>query len=77
MYASFQCVSPVMQYASVPGDPSLFMARLDPLICVFVFQRADAKYPKLAFSQEELREKFSRQLSMEQASTITFHSGSP
>lgn len=39
-----------------------------------VFQRADAKYPKMAFSLEELRERFSRQLSIEQASTITIHS---
>uniref|UniRef100_A0A674DYG5 DNA-directed RNA polymerase n=1 Tax=Salmo trutta TaxID=8032 RepID=A0A674DYG5_SALTR len=34
----------------------------------------DAKYPKMAFSLEELRERFSRQLSIEQASTITIHS---
>ncbi|CAB1324425.1 unnamed protein product, partial [Coregonus sp. 'balchen'] len=36
--------------------------------------RVDAKYPKMAFSLDELRERFSRQLSMEQASTITIHS---
>uniref|UniRef100_A0A8C8EGB1 DNA-directed RNA polymerase n=1 Tax=Oncorhynchus tshawytscha TaxID=74940 RepID=A0A8C8EGB1_ONCTS len=45
-----------------------------PLVKDFYTERADAKYPKLAFSLEELRERFSRQLSMEQASTITIHS---
>uniref|UniRef100_A0A8C7DRT3 DNA-directed RNA polymerase n=1 Tax=Oncorhynchus kisutch TaxID=8019 RepID=A0A8C7DRT3_ONCKI len=45
-----------------------------PLVKDFYTERADAKYPKLAFSLEELRERFSRQLSMEQTSTITIHS---
>ncbi|CAB1331493.1 unnamed protein product [Coregonus sp. 'balchen'] len=45
-----------------------------PLVKDFYTERADAKYPKLAFNLEELRERFSRQLSMEQASTITIHS---
>ncbi|XP_038858275.1 DNA-directed RNA polymerase, mitochondrial-like [Salvelinus namaycush] len=45
-----------------------------PLVKDFYTERADAKYPKMAFSLEELRERFSRQLSMEQASTITIHS---
>uniref|UniRef100_A0A8C7QDR0 DNA-directed RNA polymerase n=1 Tax=Oncorhynchus mykiss TaxID=8022 RepID=A0A8C7QDR0_ONCMY len=45
-----------------------------PLVKDFYTERADAKYPKMAFSLEELQERFSRQLSIEQASTITIHS---
>uniref|UniRef100_A0A8C7CMT9 DNA-directed RNA polymerase n=1 Tax=Oncorhynchus kisutch TaxID=8019 RepID=A0A8C7CMT9_ONCKI len=45
-----------------------------PLVKDFYIERADAKYPKMAFSLEELQERFSRQLSIEQASTITIHS---
>uniref|UniRef100_A0A8C7QF82 DNA-directed RNA polymerase n=1 Tax=Oncorhynchus mykiss TaxID=8022 RepID=A0A8C7QF82_ONCMY len=55
-------------YAPPPPPPTLI------LCSVCVFQRADAKYPKMAFSLEELQERFSRQLSIEQASTITIHS---
>ncbi|CDQ85810.1 unnamed protein product [Oncorhynchus mykiss] len=45
-----------------------------PLVKDFYTERADAKYPKMAFSLEELQERFSRQLSIEQTSTITIHS---
>nr|XP_046157087.1 DNA-directed RNA polymerase, mitochondrial-like isoform X2 [Oncorhynchus gorbuscha] len=45
-----------------------------PLVKDFYTERADAKYPKMAFSLEELQGRFSRQLSIEQASTITIHS---
>ncbi|KAM7388437.1 hypothetical protein PAMP_024611 [Pampus punctatissimus] len=36
--------------------------------------RADHRYPKLDFNQEELQERFKRQLSMEQACTVTIDS---
>ncbi|KAM7410187.1 hypothetical protein PAMA_001571 [Pampus argenteus] len=36
--------------------------------------RADHQYPKLDFTQEELQERFKRQLSMEQACTVTIDS---
>uniref|UniRef100_A0A667X041 DNA-directed RNA polymerase n=1 Tax=Myripristis murdjan TaxID=586833 RepID=A0A667X041_9TELE len=45
-----------------------------PLVQDFYSQRADHQYPKLDFSQEELQERFKRQLSMEQACTVTIDS---
>uniref|UniRef100_A0A3Q1JU48 DNA-directed RNA polymerase n=1 Tax=Anabas testudineus TaxID=64144 RepID=A0A3Q1JU48_ANATE len=45
-----------------------------PLVQDFYTQRADHHYPKLDFTQEELQERFQRQLSMEQACTITIDS---
>ncbi|KAM4629230.1 DNA-directed RNA polymerase, mitochondrial [Polymixia lowei] len=45
-----------------------------PLVQDFYIQRAEHQYPKLDFCQEELRERFSRQLGMEQACTITIDS---
>ena len=39
-----------------------------------MFQRNDHRYPKLPFTQEELRERYRQQLSMEEASTITIDS---
>uniref|UniRef100_A0A3Q3N908 DNA-directed RNA polymerase n=1 Tax=Mastacembelus armatus TaxID=205130 RepID=A0A3Q3N908_9TELE len=44
------------------------------LIQDFYTQRADHHYPKLDFTQEELQERFKRQLSMEQACTVTIDS---
>ncbi|XP_041647911.1 DNA-directed RNA polymerase, mitochondrial isoform X2 [Cheilinus undulatus] len=45
-----------------------------PLVQDYYTQRADHQYPKLDFTREELQERFSRQLSMEQACTITIDS---
>ncbi len=39
-----------------------------------VFQREGATYPKLDFSLKELHDKFSLQLAMEKATTITIDS---
>ncbi|XP_044056573.1 DNA-directed RNA polymerase, mitochondrial [Siniperca chuatsi] len=44
------------------------------LVQDFYIQRADHQYPKLDFTQEELQERFKRQLSMEQACTVTIDS---
>ncbi|XP_071377598.1 DNA-directed RNA polymerase, mitochondrial isoform X2 [Centroberyx affinis] len=45
-----------------------------PLVQDFYIQRTDHHYPKLDFCQEELQERFKRQLRMEQACTITMDS---
>ncbi|KAL1023028.1 hypothetical protein UPYG_G00035560 [Umbra pygmaea] len=45
-----------------------------PLVKEFYNERTDAEFPKLAFSLEELRKRFSRQLTVEQASTVTIQS---
>ncbi|KAM3876120.1 DNA-directed RNA polymerase, mitochondrial [Diretmus argenteus] len=45
-----------------------------PLVQDFYTQRADHHYPKLDFSHEELLECFNRQLSTEQACTVTIDS---
>lgn len=39
-----------------------------------VFQREKVQYPKLAFSVEDLRQRFKQQLDMEGASTVTINS---
>eukprot|EP00063_Salmo_salar_P096967 XP_014071802.1 PREDICTED: DNA-directed RNA polymerase, mitochondrial-like [Salmo salar] len=57
-----------------PSINTILQTCSSPLVKDFYTERADAKYPKMAFSLEELRERFSRQLSIEQASTITIHS---
>ncbi|XP_032381991.1 DNA-directed RNA polymerase, mitochondrial isoform X1 [Etheostoma spectabile] len=44
------------------------------LVKDFYTQRSDHQYPKLDFTQEELQERFQRQLSLEQACTITIDS---
>ncbi|XP_070764793.1 DNA-directed RNA polymerase, mitochondrial [Enoplosus armatus] len=44
------------------------------LVQDFYIQRVDHQYPKLDFTQEELQERFKRQLSMEQACTVTIDS---
>lgn len=43
-------------------------------LCVWYFQREDHRYPKLDFTQEDLIERFKRQLDVEQACTITIDS---
>ncbi|XP_063057462.1 DNA-directed RNA polymerase, mitochondrial [Engraulis encrasicolus] len=45
-----------------------------PLVQDFYEERATAEYPKLAFSVEDLRQRFSQQLAMEGASTVTIDS---
>ncbi|KAM3619449.1 uncharacterized protein V6R79_008325 [Siganus canaliculatus] len=45
-----------------------------PLVDDFYTQRADHRYPKLDFTKDELLERFKRQLSMEQACTVTIDS---
>ncbi|AWP11147.1 putative DNA-directed RNA polymerase mitochondrial [Scophthalmus maximus] len=48
--------------------------RYSSLVQDFYTQRADHSYPKLDFTQDELRERFKRQLSVEQACTVTIDS---
>ncbi|XP_076880297.1 DNA-directed RNA polymerase, mitochondrial [Brachyhypopomus gauderio] len=45
-----------------------------PLLKDFYTQREGSRYPKLDFSLQELRERFCRQLAMEQANTVTINS---
>ncbi|XP_048108614.1 DNA-directed RNA polymerase, mitochondrial isoform X2 [Alosa alosa] len=45
-----------------------------PLVQEFYREREDARYPKLAFSTEDLRQRFSQQLDIERASTVTIDS---
>ncbi|KAL2089920.1 hypothetical protein ACEWY4_014608 [Coilia grayii] len=45
-----------------------------PLVQDFYKERETAQYPKLAFSVEDLRQRFSQQLAMEGASTVTIDS---
>uniref|UniRef100_A0A6Q2YNN7 DNA-directed RNA polymerase n=1 Tax=Esox lucius TaxID=8010 RepID=A0A6Q2YNN7_ESOLU len=45
-----------------------------PLVKDIYTERTDSKYPKLAFSLDELQKRFNNQLCLEQASTITINS---
>ncbi|XP_035379242.1 DNA-directed RNA polymerase, mitochondrial isoform X1 [Electrophorus electricus] len=45
-----------------------------PLLKSFYSEREGSRYPKMDFSLEELRERFSRQLAIEQSNTITIAS---
>ncbi|KAK2907712.1 DNA-directed RNA polymerase, mitochondrial [Channa argus] len=58
-------------------QPSITVATnqcYSPLVQDFYTQRADHHYPKLDFTQEELQERFKRQLNVEQACTVTIDS---
>lgn len=53
-------------------------SRKTPLIqfpvCLRVSQRSEHNFPKLEFTQDELQERFKRQLAIEQACTVTIDS---